>query len=157
MIERLVFISTMFFFMMIGINAFLMVGNGLLMPDGSGINIFGDATTNTLDSNTLFNQANNIQFNSGANDTSTSTQAPGSASSIQSMTYNGNPSGTLGLDWIKNAVFGANLVGLRMAALLPGVLSLFVLIPVGIASALQAFFFMYWGMAGVRAFFGRFL
>jgi len=155
MIERLVFISTMFFFMMIGINAFLLVGNSLLMPDGSNLNIFGDNVT-ALDSNQVYNEANNIQFNSSAG-VSTSTQAPGSASSINSMTYDGGQSGVLGLNWIKNAVFGANLVGLRMAALLPGALSLIVLIPVGIASALQAFFFMYWGMAGVRAFFGRFL
>ena len=85
-----------------------------------------------------------------------STSAPGTAQGIPLMNANGDPVGFMGLTWIKNALFGADLVALKMAELIP-IASPLIYIFVGIAAALQAFFFMYWGMAGARALFARFL
>jgi uncharacterized membrane protein YuzA (DUF378 family) len=153
MIERLVFIATMFFFVMIGVNGFLMMANTLPAANGTPLNLF--TGTSTLDGNNFFNQTGNINVDANAAQ-GLSTSGPGTASGIPLMNYASNPVGFLGLDWIKQALFGANMVGLRMAAEVP-IASPLIYILVGIASALQAFFFMYWAQAGARALFSRFL
>jgi hypothetical protein len=155
MIERMVFISLMVFLLMLGVNGFLIVGNQLLLSNGVGINLFtSDISNNGLSASQIINDSNGVQYNPGA--VTSSTSAPGSAQSVESVQYNGGLAGTLGLNWVVQAVAGAELVGFKLAGMYPS-LSAIILIPVLIIMALKTFLFLYFGMAGARALLARFL
>lgn len=160
MIERLVFISTFFFFMMIGINGFLLMGNAAPDMEGGSLNIF-DLTDSGLTANTIMTQAGNVKIDTNLS-SGVSTSAPGTAQGIGYITYNDTGTGEtkqagfLGLEWFVVAALGAQLVGMKMAVLYPFA-SPIIYIMVTIAFALEAFALMYWTMQGARAIFGRFL
>jgi len=154
MMERLAFIATLYFFISIGIGAFLIMGNSLYMPNGSSIGLL-NSNSSALDYSTIRTQSNDVIFNSNGSEGLSST-APGQAEGLTAFTYNSNPAGFLGLNWITQGVAGVELVGLKLVgiyAFAAPIIMIFVII----GFALKGFFFMYWGMAGARAIFGRFL
>jgi hypothetical protein len=162
MIERLVFIATMVLFMMVGINGFILVGNEMCMSDGTRLNLIGTSTLpcGTLDNaqglgiSNIIQDANGIQAAPGT--TSTSTQAPGSASSVVNFVSGGISAAWLGINWLVSMLGAGIFLGLKLAGLFPFFAPI-IYIFVSIIAALEGFALMYWTMAGARAFLGRFL
>lgn len=172
MIERLVFISTMVLFLMVGINAFIAMGNELCMPNGQKLALTGQpqqpcGTMETLangagDINGMITASNHLAPVTTGGGANTDTPAGSAGSVINFFTGAfdalGQPisAAQLGVSWIWNTMTGVQQLGLKMTGILP-FMSPLILIFVGIATLLEAFSIMYWTMAGARALLGRFL
>ena len=154
MIERLVFISTMFFLIMLGVNGFLIMGGELKTVNGQYLNIF-DASSSGLSYNQITTDVGNVKYNPSQAEGISAT-APGQATSVQTYSYQGSSPGFLGLNWIAQAVVGTQLLAFMLIGVYPFMAPIFG-IYILLASALDFFCIAYWSMAGARAFFGRFL
>lgn len=162
MIERLVFIATMVLFMMVGINGFIVVGSEMCMEDGTRLNLIGTSNLpcGTVDSaqglgiSNIIQDANSIQPAPGS--TSTSTQAPGSASSVINFVSGGISAAWLGVNWLVSMLGAGIFLGFKLAAVFPFFAPI-IYVFVSIIAALEGFALMYWTMAGARALLGRFL
>jgi hypothetical protein len=165
MIERLVFISTMVLFLMVGINAFIAMGNEMCMPDGSKLNLTGTAindcgtmesiSNGQADINGMITASNELTPNTDSAGANTNTAA-GSAGSVINFLWSGVSGAQLGIQWIWNTMTGVQMLGNKLMSLMP-FLSPLILIFVGVTTLLEAFAIMYWTMAGARALLGRFL
>jgi len=163
MIERLVFIATMVLFLMVGINGFILLADQSCMPDGTRMNLTGtssascgtyDSTQTGIGLSNIVSDSNSIQAAPGS--TSTSTQAPGSASSVVNFVSGGVSAAWVGINWLVSMLGAGIFLGFKLAGIFP-FFSPIIYIFVSIIAALEGFALMYWTMAGARAFLGRFL
>jgi len=148
--DKMLTIAMRLLLVMIGINAFLLMGDALLDQSGARLDIFYGLEDNSLGSN-LSSQSDSIQINTDLEASSTS---PTGFQGFTPITNNDNP---IGLDFLRYPaimVAGIELVMLKFSALFPIIAPITTAIAL-FAAMLKIMVASYFGSMLVRGIVGR--
>lgn len=148
--DKILGMACLFFFVMIGINGFLLYAAQLQDPEGNTMNLFYGMSTSGL-SGDVTTTANTITVDPGTSDSST---APANEQGFPIINVNSKPAGLSAPDQFVIMVAGTQLVMGKFSEMYPPMAPIFNIL-IFVATALQVFVAIYLGSVLARALVAR--
>ena len=146
--DKIMTMGMFIFFVLIGVNGFLLMGANLLDSEGNTLNLFYG-----LGNNSLSSQISDKDIEVGA-DLDSSSTLPSTSQGFIPVTIDGNPAGLDIISQMAIMVAGTQLIMLRFSELFP-IISPIILSIVYLITAIQLLVVAYVGSILARSIFGR--